>query len=357
MPKTYKHLYQEIISFENLYLAFKDAKKLKSEKPEVLEFSYRAEERLWDIHDKLEKHIWTPGPYREFLSKTEVKRRVIHAPTFADRVVHMALFRILMPIFEERFIYDSYACRKGKGTLAAVNRTQDFLRRARNSFDKTYVLQGDFQKCYDSIYKPALLRNFARRISDHEVLDLLTLIYYSYNDDDTGIPIGATTSQLAANVLLDSLDHFVKEELHAKFYIRYMDDFIILAPEKENLWSYFHDIKEFSETELRLNLNKKTRIFPSSRGINFCGYRTWWNHILPRKRNVSAARKRFEALSWKYHHGLTTIEDIKQRIASFRGYMSHCNGAFTEFSVLNELYENIEKSGSSFILSKNRRGA
>jgi len=357
MPKTYKHLYQEIISFENLYLAFKDARRLKSEKPEVLEFSYHAEERLWDIHNKLEKHIWVPSPYREFLSKTEVKRRVIHAPAFADRVVHMALFRILMPIFEERFIYDSYACRKNKGTLAAVNRTQDFLRRARNSFDKTYVLQGDFQKCYDSIYKPALLRNFARRISDHEVLDLLTLIYYSYNDDDTGIPIGATTSQLAANVLLDSLDHFVKEELHAKFYLRYMDDFIILSSEKDTLWSYFYKIKEFSETELRLNLNKKTRIFPSSRGINFCGYRTWWNHILPRRRNVSAARKRFKTLNWKYHHGLATIEDIKQRIASFRGYMSHCNGAFTEFSVLNELYENIEKSSSSSILRKDRRGA
>lgn len=145
-----------------------------------------------------------------------------------------------MPIFEERFIYDSYACRKNKGTLAAVNRTQDFLRRARNSFDKTYVLQGDFQKCYDSIYKPALLRNFARRISDHEVLDLLTLIYYSYNNDDIGIPIGATTSQLAANVLLDSLDHFVKEELRAKFYLRYMDDFIILSSEKDTLWSYFY---------------------------------------------------------------------------------------------------------------------
>lgn len=195
MPKTYKHLYQEIISFENLYLAFKDARRLKSEKPEVLEFSYRAEERLWDIHNKLEKHIWTPGPYREFLSKTEVKRRVIHAPTFADRVVHMALFRILMPIFEERFIYDSYACRKNKGTLAAVNRTQDFLRRARNSFDKTYVLQGDFQKCYDSIYKPALLRNFARRISDHEVLDLLTLIYYS-SDDSHGQARGVLLSSV-----------------------------------------------------------------------------------------------------------------------------------------------------------------
>ena len=136
-----------------------------------------------------------------------------------------------------------------------------------------------------------------------------------------------------------------------------MDDFIILDPEKEILWSYFHDIKKFSETELRLNLNKKTRIFPSSRGINFCGYRTWWNHILPRRRNVSAARKRFKTLNWKYHHGLATIEDIEQRVASFRGYMSHCNGTFTEFSVLNELYENIEKSGSSFILSKNRRGA
>ena len=116
MPKTYNNLFNQIISYENLYLAYLDAKKHKKLKAEVLEFGINAESKLMDIHNRLKAGTWQPGHYREFLAKTEVKRRVIHAPDFADRVVHMAVYRAIMPLFEKKYIHDSYACRIGKGT-------------------------------------------------------------------------------------------------------------------------------------------------------------------------------------------------------------------------------------------------
>lgn len=340
--KRYDGIWEQIVDFEVLLHAYEDARKKRHFQHEIMGVGSHIEETISDMVLELNCGTWRPHAYYDFESRREVKRRVINAPSFRDRILHRAIVDAVRPLFERKFIYDSYASMAGKGTHAAVKRLQHFLRSAANG-GRVYVLQCDISHYYDTVDHEVLKRIIRQTIKGKRLLEVWDRIIDSYGSDGKGIPIGALTSQLAANVLLDSLDHFVKEELRAKFYIRYMDDFIILAPEKDTLWSYFHDIKKFSETELRLNLNKKTRIFPSSRGINFCGYRTWWNHILPRRRNVSAARKRFMTLSWEYHHGLATIGDIEQRVASFRGYMSHCDGALTESSILNELRRNIHK--------------
>lgn len=337
MPKTYSDLYQDIVSFENLYRAYEQARKGRKEKPEVLAFYEQPEARLQAIHDALTAHMWEPSPYHVFLSRTEVKRRVIHAPTFPDRIVHMALYQVLMPLFEKKFIYDSYACRRGKGTWSAVQRTQDFLRRAKRQYGRVYVLQGDFSRCYDSIYKPYLMEKIARTVRDREVLDLLERIYYDYNDSTRGIPIGAATSQLAANVVLDTLDHFCKEDLGIRYYVRYMDDFIVLAASKAELWKHLHEINWLASAVLRMELNPKTRVFPATQGVDFCGYRTWATHILPRKRNVKAARARFKALSHDFKRGRARIEDARARVASFLGYTKHAAARHTEKSTLKYL--------------------
>lgn len=337
MPVTYSGLYERIISFENLYLAYEDARRGRKEKPEVLAFYAHPEERITTLHEKLRAHTWEPSPYFEFLSRQEVKRRVIHAPTFPDRIVHMALYRVLMPLFERKFIFDSYACRMGKGTWAAVERAQDFLRRAKREYGTVYVLQGDFAKCYESIYKPYLMEKLAATIRDRETLELLELIYYSYNDNLRGIPIGAATSQLAANVVLDTLDHFAKEILGAKYYLRYMDDFLILGRGKAELWDYLKEIRWLADTTLKIKLNPKTRVFPAKQGIDFCGYRTWATHILPRKRNVKAAKRRFKHLTHAFRRGEIRIEDAQPRVASFLGYMKHCAGRRTTKSTLSHL--------------------
>ena len=337
MPITYNNLYHQIISFENLYLAYLDAATGRKIKPEVLEFSDHAEEKIMRIHRQLATRSWKPGKYRQFLSHQEVKRRVIDAPDFADRVVHMAIYRVLSPLFDSKFIYDSYACRAGKGSTKAVARVRDFLRRAKRQYEKVYVLQCDIAKFYPSIYKPYLMEKMARTIRDKDVLELLETIYYDFNGEERGVPIGAATSQLAANVVLDTLDHFCKECMMVKYYVRYMDDVIILGDSKDLLHNYLRDIEWLVSGVLKLRLNPKTRIYPASRGVDFAGYRTWATHIKPRKRNVKAAKIRFKDLSWKYKHGKVTLDDVKPRVVSFLGYMSHCNGYKTTVSTLNWL--------------------
>lgn len=337
MPKTYNNLFNKIISYENLYLAYLDAKKHKKLKAEVLEFGINAESKLMDIHNRLKAGTWQPGHYREFLAKTEVKRRVIHAPDFADRVVHMAVYRVIMPLFEKKYIHDSYACRIGKGTWKATQRLQYFLRVAKRQNQRVYVLKCDISKYYPSIYKPELMAEIARTIRDKHLLKLLESIYYDFNNNQRGIPIGTVTSQLAANIMLNKLDHFVKECIGAKYYLRYMDDFIIIHSDKNRLKEILRDIEWFVSAVLKLRLNPKTGIFPDSQGVDFAGYRTWATHIKPRKRNVKAAKIRFKTLAWHLKHGRITKEAIERRKASFEGYMCHCAGYRTTLSTLRWL--------------------
>ncbi len=342
MPKAYRNIFEEIISCENLYLAYLDARKHKKLKAEVLEFGVNVEEKLRDIHDRLEAGTWQPLPYREFLAKTEVKRRVINAPAFADRVVHMAIYRVIMPMFERKYIYDSYACRIGKGTWAATQRLQYFLRIAKRKYERVYVLQCDISKYYPSIYKPVLMEEMQRTIQDKKLIKLLETIYYGFNDSERGIPIGTVTSQLAANVLLNKLDHFLKECVGARYYLRYMDDFIIIDGDKEKLKAILQDIDWFVTTVLKLKLNPKTGIFPACQGVDFAGYRTWATHIKPRKRNVKAAKIRFKNLAWQLRHGRTDAISIARRRASFLGYMCHCAGYRSTLSTLKWLYNSNE---------------
>lgn len=336
MPITYNNLFHEIASFENLYLAYLDAIKGRKTKPEALNFYVHHEERLQKIHDELEAGTWTPGEYSEFLSKTEVKRRIINAPKFADRVVHMAFYRKLMPLLESKWIFDSYACRCGKGGHKAAARVQKFLQNARRNYSSVYVLQCDISKFYPSIYKPYLMERLRRTIRDRDVLNVLEKIYFGFNGSDTGIPIGAATSQMAANVVLDALDHFAKEELRIKYYIRYMDDFVIIGGDKAELWRIKEQVATFLKGA-RLSLNPKSQIYPASHGVDFVGYRTWATHILPRKRNVKAAKLRFKDLSHRFKYGEIDVEDARTRVASFLGYMQHCSGRRTTKSTLKWL--------------------
>lgn len=352
MPKTYNDLYEKTSSFSNLLNAYFEARKKKRYEPEVLDFYDRYESRIIELHHDLENKVWKSGTYRKFLSKTEVKRRIINAPVFRDRIVQMGLYRVVSPLFEPKYIFDSYACRIGKGTHAAADRTQDFLRRAARNFERVYVLQGDISNYYGSVWKPYVMEKVARTIRDKDVLNLLEKIYYEFNYDETGIPIGAVTSQMCANINLDTLDHFVKETIGAKYYVRYMDDFVIICSSKEELWKILDEIRWLVETKLHLKLNPKTKIYPASRGVDFVGYRIWKTHKLPRKRNIKAAKIRFKDLSHKYKYGKVKLKDVKPRVDSFLGYMKHCDAHKTTASTLkwlklqrggnyeNRLYEN-----------------
>ncbi len=132
MPKTHKRLYKEICSFENLHKAYLKARKNgKLKKNDVLKFTYNLEKNLFEIKEELENQTYKTGKYREFYVN-DPKKRLIKAAPFKDRIIHHALCNIIEPIFNKIFIYDSYACRKGKGTHAGVDRLQKFIRTYNN---------------------------------------------------------------------------------------------------------------------------------------------------------------------------------------------------------------------------------
>jgi len=237
--KTFKHLYPQIHAFENLETAFRKARRGKRHKPSVASFEINLGEELLALQEELETETYQPGPYTHFHLYDGKPRRISAAP-FRDRVVHHALCNLIEPIWEARFIHDSYACRKGKGAHAAVERYQGWARRY------TYALKMDVEKYFPSIDRDILKEKLRQRVKDRNVLSLLDRIIDTgpltrgaapfFPGDDlfaldrpTGIPIGNLTSQLFSNVYLGELDRFVKQELRWKPYLRYMDDILLFG--------------------------------------------------------------------------------------------------------------------------------
>ena len=305
---------------------------------DVMRFHCDLEGNLCNIRECLLDGTWEPKAFRSFERVTEAKRRQIQAPVFADRIVHHAIVRVLEPLYEKKFIYDSYSCRKGKGTHAAATRMEQFARCAKAQWAKPYVLKCDVSKFFPSINHGILMEILAQTIREEKVLCLIEKASVApENTSGKGLPIGSLTSQLLANIYLNELDHFIKDCAGLKYYVRYADDFVFLDQSKETLASVMDDVKWLIETHLRLRLNPKTTIFPLSQGIDFCGYRIWPTHRLPRKRVVQAAKRRFERISREYSEGNASFDDVHAVVVSFLGYMQHCRGRRSVKSALKRL--------------------
>jgi len=313
-------MFERITDFQNLHRAYLGARKRKRYRSSILKFGYRLEENLLALRFELTHKTYKHGGYREFVV-SDSKKRTIKAAPFRDRVVHHALCNFIEPIFDKSFIYDSYACRKGKGTHAAVLRLEKFMKSLGrlNRVGKTiprdtvYCLKCDISKYFDSVDHKILLELLRRKIKDENVLWLLDEIIRS---DPRGIPIGNLTSQLFANVYLNELDHFVKRELHEKYYLRYMDDFLILNLDKKRLYKDKELIRTFLRDQLKLELHpKKAEVFPVNAGVDFLGYRIFQDHRLLRKSTVRRFLRRAKA------RGKVTQETFQ----SWYGYATFAN--------------------------------
>lgn len=337
MPTTHGELWGRIISWENLLQAHYAARKGKRYRPETLRFGRNLEENITNIHNHLVWKSWRPSPWRQFWVY-EPKSRLIQAPPYADRIVHHALVDVVEPFFEKKMVYHSYACRRDKGTHQAAARVQHDLRVATRNWGRAYVLQADISKYFPSINHDILIRVLARTIRDPDTLWLCDQIIRHSGYDHRGIPVGALTSQLFANVYLDQLDHRVKDDWGIRFYTRYMDDFVIVGRSKRDLWDLLHRIEAYLTTDLHLTLNPKTCIYPATgKLVDFVGYRTCTTHVLPRKRNVKRARRLFRVLSKKYRAGEIDMGYIHPRVMSFLGYVKHCDASRTTRAVLDGL--------------------
>lgn len=336
MVKTYGHLWEQISSFENLYLAFMAARNKKTEKPEVMRFQASLEENLISMQNELLWKTWEPKPWRIF-QVYEPKKRTVHAPAFRDRVIHHALVRVINPLFDRKMIDQSFACRTERGTHKAVALAQRYAQEVEDRDGNFRFLKCDIHHYFPSIDHEILRRSITRTIGDPDALWLVDRILDASGFPGVGLPIGALTSQLFANVYLDKLDHFVKDELGVKRYLRYMDDFLVFHKEKDALRWILAEISDFVQAELRLSLNQKTRICSGREAVNFCGYRIWPQHILPRKRNTRRVRKRLRRMAKLYAKGEMTMADIAPVIASHLGYLKHCRDVRGTEKFLREL--------------------
>ena len=305
--KTYKHLYPQLCSFDNLLIAYYKARKGKRGKTHVAGFERNFEERLFLLQNELLAKIYTPGAYASFYVH-EPKKRLISAAPFRDRVVHHALCNVITPIWEPRFIETSYANRVGKGTHRALAKTTEYARKYR------WFLQCDVKQFFPSIDYAILRAELARLIADQDVLWLCDqilksgvgvlseqydMVYFSGDEifaasRPRGLPIGNLTSQFLANVYLNALDHFVKRELNCEAYIRYVDDFILFDNDLEKLYAWRAAL--FQKTaSLRLTLHEESaQVYSTQSGIPFLGFRSFPDHRRLKSRKVIAFRRRLK---------------------------------------------------------------
>ena len=264
----------DIVSIKALTAAWQKFSRGKKSRKDVSEYQKDLKCNLEVLHDRLQSGEYKHHPYQLFVIH-DPKQRQIHKATVADRVVHQAIVSAIEPLFESRFIYDSYSCRVGKGTHAGVARLQTFLRQAsKNNTQKVYVLKCDVRKYFASIDHEILLRLIARRVTDDIVLELIRTIILSHGaEKGSGIPLGNITSQLFANIYLHELDLFMKQTLGIKHYARYCDDFVVVSSDRMYLQGLIEPIRHFSQSELLLYLHpNKVEIRAWDQGIDFLGY-------------------------------------------------------------------------------------
>ena len=331
-------LYSKIVAFPNLLLAAKRASRGKRYRSDVARFSLALEDHLHRLQQELLEKIYCPGASRNFVVR-EKKPRLISAAPFRDRVVHHALCNVIEPIFERGFVFDSYACRKGKGTHAAIERASTYAKRYR------YVLKCDMMQYFPSIDHAILLSLIERRVRDDEVLWLVRAIVkgisardsrsWYFPEDDLftpferpgGLPIGNQTSQFFGNVYLDGLDHYIKEELRLPGYVRYVDDVVVFDNDKRRLHQTRQAMTDFCATR-RLRLHpRKCFVAPVAAGFTFLGHQIFSSHRRLETSNVRRFTRRLRQYGLAVSNGQMTIEQARMGIQSWVAHAKHADTA------------------------------
>lgn len=341
-------LFARITAFANLLDAARFASRGKRGRPNVAAFSLNMEEELHGLQDELVSRAYRPGAYRTFIVQ-EKKPRLISAAPFRDRVVHHALCNVIEPIFDRSFLFDSYACRTGKGTHAAVERASSYVRRFR------YVLKCDLEKYFPSIDHEILFRLIGNRIEDEGVLWLVRTIidgsnpqpevlHYFPGDDlltpfsrRRGIPIGNQTSQFFANVYLNGLDHYVKETLRSGGYLRYVDDILVFENDKGRLHEIQTAIAEYCEG-LRVRLQpRKCFLAPVTAGFTFLGYRIFRTYRRLDADNVRRFKRRLRRYRDAVAAGRMSVRKLSDCVRSWVAHAEHADTMMVRQKVLSDV--------------------
>jgi len=355
MVKTYNNLYSEVYNMSNLICAYRKAKKGKTKKPYVIEFEKDVIGNLFKLQEELTNQTYLPKPLVTFILR-DPKTRTISKSAFRDRIIHHALVRVIEPIFDKTFINDSCANRKGKGNLFALKRFNEFKRKVsrngkikgwfNNNQIKGYCFKADIKHYFQEVDHDVLMKLIKNKIQDEKVLGLINKILKNRAIGGggerffvKGMPLGNLTSQFFANIYLNKLDYFVKHELKAKYYIRYVDDFVILHRSMQQLETWKNQINEFLRNELKLELHKdKSKVIPLSRGIDFVGFRNFYHFRLLRKRNI---RKIISKIN-KYNKGDISMNQLSESLQGWCAYSKWANS----FNLTMNLCKKIQRNDS-----------
>lgn len=318
----HENSFDKIISLENLFNAWQEFRKGKRKTKDVQIFERYLEDNIFSLHNELKGSVYSCGYYCQF-KITDPKPRLISKAPVRDRLLHHAIHHILYDAFDKIFIYDSYSCRKNKGTHKAFERLVMWTRKISKNYTKTcWALKCDIRKFFDSIDHQILIKLLKARIQDDKVVNLLRQIIMGFQiSPGKGLPLGNLTSQLLVNIYLDPLDKFIKHKLKAKYYLRYADDFIFIGLNPDKLLGFFIEINRFLKRELKLHLHPgKIHLRKLSWGIDFVGYVALPYYNLPRKKTVKRIFRRIDY--FLKHHP----EKIKTTLPSYLGYLKHIDG-------------------------------
>ncbi len=320
-------IFHEVVSVANLFAAWNEFKKGKRKKRDVALFELHLENNIFALHRVLTNKTFFHEPYTDFYV-CDPKRRHIHKASVRDRVLHQAIFRVLYPVFDKHFIFDSYSSRLNKGTHAGVARLKDACCKvSRNWKSSAWVLKCDVRKFFDSIDHGILRSLINEKVDDMELLALLDILFASFeNTKGKGLPLGNVTSQLFANIYLNELDQFIKHELKARHYFRYCDDFVIVHADQTFLETAENRIAQFLQEKLLLHLHPyKVEIRKVRQGIDFLGYVVLPHHIVLRTKT----KKRMLRNLWNGLQHITSGEIDKSQLSAtlhaYLGILSHAN--------------------------------
>ena len=333
--RRFIHTYNIIISVVNLFLSWQEFSRDKKKRKFVILFSMNLMDNIFDLHSDLKNKTYKHNEYQAF-KINDPKPRDIHKASVKDRLCHHAIYRILYPYFDKKFIYDSYSCRLGKGTHRAIYRFESFIRKvSKNGTQPCWVLKGDIKKFFANIDHQILKNILAKYIQDQDILYLLGNVINSFSSKAHishgvyvphqhispivemchGLPLGNLTSQLLVNIYMNEFDQFVKRELKIEYYIRYADDFVVLSQDKEYLENVLEQMKKFLGNHLKLTMHPdKVFIKTIYSGIDFLG---WVHFAKHRVLRTSTKRRMFRR-----------IEEVGKKmetIQSYLGMLSHGN--------------------------------
>jgi len=312
--KTFKNIFPIFCSYENLLTAFIKARKRKTKKEYVKAFEKNLKSNLLTLQWQLQTGTYKPSTMKTFTIR-DPKTRKISASQFRDRVVHHAICNLISPIFQRRFIHDTFANRKGKGTSAILKRFEFFKQKVGKN---GYVLKADIRHYFEEIDKEVLLSILEKRIKDKRFIDVILIILENHKQ---GMPLGNLTSQEFANIYLAELDNFVKHELKIKYYVRYVDDFIILNKNKKKLEEWKQKISEFLNFNLKISLHKdKTKIIQIRNGVGLVGFRIFFYHKILKKSNLRRLKIRLLRYRQGLLDGTISKEHITMSLAGWNGY-------------------------------------